>query len=141
MRVYVCVCMCVCVCERERERERERECVYMNICVCVCVYTSGIRKKKYTNVSQQLEIVCGNGRGMEKDYLMRESKIAIWLFCSWHDSRHVFLVQRIEKKSRMGFCYCRVTPHETSNRHAHSLRGTINYCLYTNTNIWKCLKY
>ena len=61
----------------------------------------------------------------KKAYLTRESKIAVWLYCS---PGQIFPVQRTEvKEIENGVFVCYVTPHEAPNRHAHFLRETVIY--------------
>ena len=53
----------------------------------------------------------------------------------WQSKRHISPVQRtVAKESlRMSFRDSHVTPHETPNRYAHSLKQIIIYCPHTTT--------
>ena len=105
------------------------------------MYTKGIKKKEYINVSQQLEIYIfrsldkqymkGIQKWKEKFFLMMESKIATSIYCSLAEYELYLSCskKRGEKGRELVSTIKWRFPRETPNGNANSFREIIIYCL------------
>ena len=104
------------------------------------IYINGIKKKEYSNVSQQIKTyTCYsiNKQFIEgvpkwqKAYFIKGSQRVTWLYCSLTGSETCLSCSknRVKKNMRIGFLDCHVTPHLTTNGLTHFLREIIVYYL------------